>query len=67
MFRYGRCHAHGAVVTAARPLTILHAFSPARAVVEEALASNPALGGRRPRAFSLWARDPRGFVSVVPT
>jgi cell wall-associated NlpC family hydrolase len=30
VFRYGRCYAHGGVVTEASPLTIVHAFQPAR-------------------------------------
>ncbi len=64
VFRYGRCHAHGAVVTRSHPLTVLHAFSPARAVVEEQVARNPALGGRAPRAFSLWARGAAGADST---
>ncbi len=64
VFRYGRCHAHGGIVTGADPLTLVHAFSPARAVVEEALARNAALSepGRAPRVFSPWthpSRSPR--------
>ena len=57
VFRYGRCHAHGAIVTTTDPLTVVHAFSPARAVLEEAVERNPTLNDikRAPRAFSLWA------------
>jgi hypothetical protein len=57
VFRYGRTYAHDGIVTAAEPMTIVHAFSPAQAVVEEALARNPVLAepGRHPRFFSLWA------------
>jgi len=29
VFRYGRCYAHGGIVTQASPLTIVHAFQPA--------------------------------------
>ena len=56
VFRYGRCHAHGAIVTASTPLTIVHAFSPAKAVIEETVARNATLNDtkRDPRAFSLW-------------
>lgn len=59
VFRYGRCYAHGGVVTAANPLTIVHAFQPARAVAEEEVACNPALCApvRRPKFFSLWATE----------
>ncbi len=56
VFRYGRSHAHGGIVTSTDPLTLVHAFSPARAVVEEALARNAALSeaGRHPRVFNPW-------------
>ena len=40
LFRYGRCFSHGGIVTAAEPLTIVHAFAPARVVLEEELARN---------------------------
>ena len=57
VFRYGRCHAHGGIVTVLEPLTVVHAFSPARAVVEEPVARNATLNDakRDPRAFSFWA------------
>jgi cell wall-associated NlpC family hydrolase len=56
VFRYGRCYSHGALVTIADPLTIIHAFHPARRVVEELVATNPALADpkRAQRYFSLW-------------
>ena len=56
VFRYGRCHAHGGIVTGTRPLTLVHAFSPAHAVIEEALGRNAVLGapGRAPRVFDPW-------------
>ena len=56
VFRYGRSYAHGGILTSTDPLTLVHAFSPARAVVEEALGRNAALGvaGRAPRVFSPW-------------
>ncbi len=57
MFRYGRCWAHGGIVTLARPLTIVHAFSPAGRVLEEEVARNAALADphRAPRFFRLRA------------
>ncbi|MCB4802638.1 cell wall-associated NlpC family hydrolase [Methylobacterium brachiatum] len=66
VFRYGRAYAHGGIVTAAEPLTLVHAFSPAQAVVEEPLARNPVLTepGRHPRFFSLWAA--RAAAEVEP-
>jgi cell wall-associated NlpC family hydrolase len=56
VFRYGRCYSHGGVVTALDPITIVHAYQPARAVVEEDVARNVALcrSIRHPKFFSLW-------------
>ena len=56
VFRYGRCYAHGGIVTAASPLAFVHAFSPAGMVLEETLARNAVLAdpARAPRFFSLW-------------
>jgi cell wall-associated NlpC family hydrolase len=56
VFRFGRCYAHGGIVTACAPLTLVHAFSPAGAVIEEAVAANAVLSepARRPRIFSHW-------------
>ncbi|MGI8568910.1 MAG: hypothetical protein ACR2KT_07490 [Methylocella sp.] len=58
VFRYGRCYAHGGIVTVAHPLSIVHAYQPARVVLEENVAANPALSAtaRRPKFFSYWAR-----------
>lgn len=57
LFRYGRCYAHGGIVTAADPLTIVHAYLPAGRVVEEEVSTNGdlMLPKRKPRFFSLWA------------
>ena len=41
--RVGRAFAHGAIVTRANPLTILHAFGPVGCVIEEEAARNHAL------------------------
>ncbi len=58
VFRFGRCYSHGGVVTAAAPLTIVHAYKPARCVVEEPIGQNPELADlrRAARFFSHWAR-----------
>ena len=63
VFRYGRCHAHGGIVTGTDPLTLVHAFSPARAVIEEALERNATLSepARAPRVFSPWPLPTRIF------
>lgn len=60
VFRYGRCFSHGGIVTETSPLTIVHAFQPALVVLEEEVARSPALctTARRPRLFSLWAKEP---------
>ena len=56
-FRYGRCWAHGAIVTREEPLTVIHAFSPAGCVLEEVVERNAALcaKSRAPRFFTLWS------------
>jgi cell wall-associated NlpC family hydrolase len=58
VLRYGRCYSHGGVVTQTSPLAIVHAFHPARRVLEEEVRQNTVLGdaARQPRFFSFWAR-----------
>jgi len=57
VFRFGRCYSHGGIVTCANPVTIIHAFLPVRAVIEDEVMSNTALcnPGRKPKFFSYWA------------
>lgn len=57
VFRYGRCYSHGGIVSASDPLAIIHAYQPARRVIEEVVAGNGNLTApfRRPRFFSYWA------------
>jgi cell wall-associated NlpC family hydrolase len=57
VFRYGRCYAHGGIVTDADPLTIVHAFQPSGRVLEEDVAGNLMLSApqRKPKFFSYWA------------
>ncbi|WP_395664559.1 hypothetical protein [Methylocella sp.] len=59
VFRYGRCYSHGGIVTAADPLTIVHAFQPASIVFEEPVAANAELARPRRRAkfYSLWPEE----------
>jgi cell wall-associated NlpC family hydrolase len=56
VFRYGRCYAHGGIVTRVDPLTIVHAFSPSRCVLEESVEANSVLRdpARARRFFSRW-------------
>ncbi|RBP03796.1 hypothetical protein DFR50_14244 [Roseiarcus fermentans] len=35
LFRFGRCFSHGGIVTKTDPLTMVHAFMPARRVIED--------------------------------
>jgi cell wall-associated NlpC family hydrolase len=58
VLRY-RCYAHGGIVTKAAPATIVHAFHPARRVLEEAIEHNSALcdAARAPRFFSYWPNE----------
>lgn len=59
VFRYGRCYSHGGIITRRDPLTFVHAYRPARRVVEEELAQNLELcaGSRQRRFFSCWKRS----------
>jgi NlpC/P60 family putative phage cell wall peptidase len=56
LFRIGRCFAHGGIVTAPEPLTIVHAYSRAGLVLEEPVARNAELGPGAATAkfFSYW-------------
>jgi cell wall-associated NlpC family hydrolase len=56
LFKFGRCYSHGGIVTRPEPLTIVHAFAPARRVVEEELVHNVELFARlaQARFASLW-------------
>lgn len=56
-FKYGRSYAHGGIVTKPDPLTIVHAYHPARRVIEEVVKTNGALmePKRAPRFFTYWA------------
>ncbi len=60
VFRYGRCHAHGTIMSANNPLTVVHAFSLAHTVIEERVSANRTLSDvkRDPRAFSFWRPGP---------
>jgi cell wall-associated NlpC family hydrolase len=57
VLRYGRCYSHGGIVTRSSPLAVVHAYYPARRVLEEEIERNAVLvdAKRRPRFFSLWA------------
>jgi hypothetical protein len=59
VMRFGRCYSHGGIVTAAEPLTIVHAYHPAGCVIEEEIARNAVLSdaARKPRFFSLWSEE----------
>jgi len=56
LFRVGRCFAHGGIVTASQPLTMIHAFAPARCVVEEEIGRNAWIAERlgQAKVFSYW-------------
>jgi NlpC/P60 family putative phage cell wall peptidase len=51
LFKYGRCFSHGGIVTQAEPLTIVHAFYPARMVIEEDIMRNAEMAERLPQAI----------------
>jgi hypothetical protein len=56
LFKYGRCYSHGGIVTIADPLTIVHAFAPARIVLEEEIGRNAEVAVRlgNARFASYW-------------
>ena len=58
VFRYGRCYSHGAIITAVKPLTIVHASADWGCVAEEEVARNSILTerDRRPIYFSPWGK-----------
>lgn len=55
--RYGRCWSHAGIVTRADPLTVVHAYAPARCVLEDEIARDPELAApaRAPRIFRMRA------------
>ncbi len=59
VLRYGRSYSHGGIVTTAWPVAIVHAFHPARMVLEEEIGRNTVLSHatRAPRFFSYWAKS----------
>jgi NlpC/P60 family putative phage cell wall peptidase len=54
LFKVGRCFAHGGIVSARAPLTLIHAYAPAGQVVEERVEGHPELARRPRRLFSYW-------------
>jgi cell wall-associated NlpC family hydrolase len=59
LFRVGRCYAHGGIIVRPSPLTIVHAFSNARCVVEDVIERNAELRERAGNAkfASYWGAD----------
>jgi cell wall-associated NlpC family hydrolase len=55
MFKYGRCAAHGGVVTRLSPLTIVHAYRPAGLVLEDEVEATAAIKKRMHGFYSYWA------------
>jgi len=60
VLRFGRCYSHGGIVTKAKPLMIVHAYASARRVIEEEVLDGSPLSdpARKPRFFSIWAKQP---------
>lgn len=58
VFKVGRCYAHGGIVSNLTPLSIIHAYAPARRVLESILQQDRDLSQRqrRPRFFTYWGR-----------
>ncbi len=51
LFRVGRCHSHGAIVSRVEPLTVVHASFPAGVVLEEVVTQNAMMRARMDRAI----------------
>ncbi len=59
LFRYGRCFSHGGIVTHSNPLTMVHAFHPARVVLEEVVVRNAEIAARLAQSkFASYWRSP---------
>lgn len=54
MFKYGRCAAHGGIVTGSSPLTIVHAYQPAGLVLEDDVNAIAAMKKRMHGFYSYW-------------
>jgi cell wall-associated NlpC family hydrolase len=54
LFKVGRCFAHGGIVSSDNPLRIVHAFAPARCVVEDDLRRCSELTAKPFKYFSYW-------------
>jgi cell wall-associated NlpC family hydrolase len=54
LFKLGRCFAHGGVITKPEPLIIVHAFAPARRVIEDEVWRMPQMMARERQFFSMW-------------
>lgn len=62
VFHWGRAYSHGAIISLIEPtLTVVHAFTPQKMVVEEPLRNNMALTDprrkRNPRFFSIFKQQ----------
>jgi NlpC/P60 family putative phage cell wall peptidase len=59
VFRYGRCYSHGGIITRTDPLTFVHAYRPARRVIEDELTQSLDLAApsRQRRYFSYWRQS----------
>ena len=55
LFRIGRCFAHGGIVSGIDPLRLVHAFAPARCVVEDELARAGEIASKPRKCFSYWS------------
>lgn len=54
LYYQGKQFAHGAIVSQIEPLTLIHAYAPARRVVEGAETQFPKLAGEQKKFYSAW-------------
>src|SRR5271168_3472737 len=64
LFKYGRCFSHGGIVTRSAPLTIVHAFHPARIVLEEEVVRNIEVAARVSQAKFASYFPPRAAIAA---
>ena len=58
LFRMGRCFAHAGIVSRVAPLAIIHAFAPARSVVEDVIQKSAEITVRMKTAkfATIWGK-----------
>jgi len=58
LFKFGRCFSHGGIITRNDPLTMVHAYAPARSVYEDQIERNARIAAKLSTAkfASYWGK-----------